>query len=69
MYERINKLLDAVWSTLEMVGYAEGVLKTSVDEEVELFEKYGERCDELTARSHAIAERIIADAIAEYEKG
>lgn len=71
MYDIIKELLDAIWSTLEPVGYIEGRLKfrgESISEELELYERYGEITPELSAKIYKDAITIIENAIKKYKE-
>lgn len=66
MYEEVDKLIDAIWSTMEPIGYVENKLHFSDDKYLELYEKYGNRSPDDIIRQ---AKVTINEAIREfYEK-
>lgn len=66
MYEEIDKLIDALWSTMEPVGYVENKLHFLDDEKyLELDEKYGDKKPDDIIRQ---AKVTISRAIREFEE-
>lgn len=68
MYEIIQELLDAIWSTMEPVGYAEDKIRFSGEEfhkYWELSDKYGDQDPDEIIRQ---AKATIEEAIDKYHK-